>query len=172
MKEATSIILHTENNIAVKCLTNEQAGILFKGILEYSSTGMPLESTDTALQALFSMFKVQIDHDFKKYSDRCEQNRLNALRRHQKGNNHLQTDAEESNGMPSQTNPCIYNNRGKSKDNDNIANAINTNRESNQSIVQSDGNNNSPRIDKQEKRKRDLLSTATKVIAGFSSTSE
>jgi hypothetical protein len=79
MKEATSIIIHSENNTAVKCLTNEQAGILFKGILEYSSSGTPLESTDTALQALFSMFKVQIDRDFKKYSDRCEQNRLNAL---------------------------------------------------------------------------------------------
>lgn len=89
MKEATSIIIHSENNTAVKCLTNEQAGILFKGILEYSSSGMPLESTDTALQALFSMFKVQIDRDFKKYSDRCEQNRLNALRRHQNSNNRL-----------------------------------------------------------------------------------
>ena len=92
MKEATSIIIHSENNTAVKCLTNEQAGILFKGILEYSSSGMPLESTDTALQALFSMFKVQIDRDFKKYSDRCEQNRLNALRRHQNGNNRPQSN--------------------------------------------------------------------------------
>ena len=115
MKEATSIIIHSENNTAVKCLTNEQAGILFKGILEYSSSGMPLESTDTALQALFSMFKVQIDRDFKKYSDRCEQNRLNALRRHQNGNNRPQSNTNESDGMPLQANACKSNNNSNDK---------------------------------------------------------
>ena len=176
MKEATSIIIHSENNTAVKCLTNEQAGILFKGILEYSSSGMPLESTYTALQALFSMFKVQIDRDFKKYSDRCEQNRLNALRRHQNGNNRPQSNTNESDGMPLQANACKSNNNSndkcKNKNNDDIANASNINIESNPLEIQSNGINNNPRIDKQEKRKRDVLSAATNVIAGFSSTSK
>lgn len=175
MKEATSIIIHSENNTAVKCLTNEQAGILFKGILEYSSSGMPLESTDTALQALFSMFKVQIDRDFKKYSDRCEQNRLNALRRHQNGNNRPQSNTNESDGMPLQANASISNNNSNQNSNsiDDIANANNINMESNPSLIQSNGIYDSiPRIGKQEKRQRDVLSTATKVIAGFSSASE
>jgi hypothetical protein len=59
-----------------------------------------------------------------------------------------------------------------SKNNDDIANAININIESNPSEIQSNGTNNYPRIDKQEKRKRDVFSAATNVIAGFSSTSK
>lgn len=56
---------------------------------------------------------------------------------------------------------------------DDIANANNINMESNPSLIQSNGIYDSiPRINKQEKRQRDVLSTATKVIAGFSSASE
>jgi hypothetical protein len=78
--------------------------------------------------------------------------------------------------MPLQASACKSNNNSndkcKSKNNDDIANAININIESNPSEIQSNGININPRIDKQEKRKRDVLSTATKVIAGFSSTSK
>ena len=61
----------------------------------------------------------------------------------------------------------------KSNSIDDIANANNINMESNTSKNQSNGNYDSiPRINKQEKRKRDVLSTATKVIAGFGSAPE
>jgi hypothetical protein len=121
------------------------------------------------------MFKAQRDRDKKKYEQKCEKNRENARRRYSSQSESHPPDAIASKRMPSQANACISNNnneKSNSKNNDDIANAININMESNQSIVQSNGNNSSPRIDKQEKRKRDLLSTATKVIAGFSSTSE
>ena len=59
-----------------------------------------------------------------------------------------------------------------SKNNDDIANAININIESNSSEIQSNGININPRIDKQERRKRDVLSAATNVIERFSSTSK
>ncbi len=78
--------------------------------------------------------------------------------------------------MPLQANACKSNNNSndkcKSKNNDDIANAININIESNPSEMQSNGININPRIDKQEKRKRDVLSAATNVIERFSSTSK
>ena len=175
MEEVASIIIHLDCYDAIKCLPDELAGILFKSILCYGSTGELPKIDDKSLLALFNMFKAQRDRDKKKYEQKCEKNRENARRRYSSQSETQRSDTIASNRMPSQANACISNNnneKSNSKNNDNIANAININRESNQSIVQSDGNNNSPRIDKQEKRKRDLLSTATKVIAGFSSTSE
>lgn len=37
MKEGASIILHLDCLSAVDCLTDEQAGILFKGLLRYAN---------------------------------------------------------------------------------------------------------------------------------------
>jgi hypothetical protein len=175
MDEVASIIIHLDCYDAIKCLPDELAGILFKSILCYGSTGELPKIDDKSLLALFNMFKAQRDRDKKKYEQKCEKNRENARRRYSSQSETQRSDTIASNRMPSQANACISNNnneKSNSKNNDNIANAININRESYQSIVQSNGNNCSPRIDKQEKRKRDLLSTATKVIAGFSSTSE
>lgn len=175
MEEVASIIVHLDCYDAIKCLPDELAGVLFKSILCYGSTGELPKIDDKSLLALFNMFKAQRDRDKKKYEQKCEKNRENARRRYSSQSETQRSDTIASNRMPSQANACISNNnneKNNSKNNDDIANAININMESNQSIVQSNGNNSSPRIDKQEKRKRDLLSTATKVIAGFSSTSE
>ena len=172
MKEATNIILHSESMTAVNCLTDEQAGILFKAILEYAYSKKVWKSKDTALQALFSMFKTQIDHDWTKYNERCEKNRLNALKRHAKGGEPMPREPVASDGKLAQANESNNNRNNNSKNNDDIAKAININTESNPSEIQSNGTNNYPRIDKQEKRKRDVLSAATNVIAGFSSTSK
>ena len=89
----------------------------------------------------------------KKYEQKCEKNRENARRRYSSQIETQRSDTIASNRMPSQANACISNNnnneKSNSKNNDDIANAININMESNQSIVQSNGNNSSPRIDKQ-----------------------
>lgn len=175
MEEVASIIIHLDCYDAIKCLPDELAGVLFKSILCYGSTGELPKIDDKSLLALFNMFKAQRDRDKKKYEQKCEKNRENARRRYSSQSETQRSDTIASNRMPSQANACISNNnneKSNSKNNDDIANAFNINMESNQSIAQSNGNNSSPRIDKQEKRKRDLLSTATKVIAGFSSTSE
>lgn len=172
MKEATNIILHSESMTAVNCLTDEQAGILFKAILEYAYSKKVWKSKDTALQALFSMFKTQIDRDWTKYNERCEKNRLNALKRYAKGGEPMPREPVASDGKLAQANESNNNRNNNSKNNDDIANAININIESNPSEIQSNGTNNYPRIDKQEKRKRDVLSAATNVIERFSSTSK
>ena len=66
MKEGASIILHLDCLSAVDCLTDEQSGVLFKGLLRYANTGEPLLSPDSALQAVFALFRAQIDRDTKK----------------------------------------------------------------------------------------------------------
>ena len=60
MKEGASIILHLDCLSAVDCLTDEQAGALFKGLLRYVSTGEPLLTPDLALQAVFALFSMDI----------------------------------------------------------------------------------------------------------------
>lgn len=132
MKEATSIILHSESVAAVNCLTDEQAGILFKAILEYAYSEKVWESKDTALQALFSMFKTQIDRDWKRYKERCEKNRVNALKRHAKGGEPMPREPVASDGNQSQANETNNNsnNNANNNNNDEQANAIIINNES------------------------------------------
>lgn len=241
MKEATSIILHSESVAAVNCLTDEQAGKLFKAILEYADSEKSWESKDTALQALFSMFKTQIDRDWKKYKERCDKNRQNALKRHAKGGEPMPREPNANDGRPSQANASY--NKSNSNNNDNTnddeANAIIISNESDVSFdtawemygkpiggknyvkslwdslsaadhaaimayipsyvantpeiryrknfnnflserywethplnTNQNGIVTNTRIDEQEKRKRDVLNTATKVIAGFGAVTE
>jgi hypothetical protein len=121
------------------------------------------------------MFKARRDRDKKKYELKREKNRENARRRYSSQSDNHPPDAIASKRMPSQANASISNNNSNQKSNsiDDIANANNINMESNPSLIQSNGIYDSiPRIGKQEKRQRDVLSTATKVIAGFSSASE
>ncbi len=74
MKEIKCIILYLDSSSAIEHLTNEQAGILIKAVFRYGRNGQKLESSDTALTALFTMLCSQIDRDHKKYEERCERN--------------------------------------------------------------------------------------------------
>ena len=174
MEEAASIIIHLDCYDAIKCLPDELAGVLFKSILCYGATGELPKIDDKSLLALFNIFKAQRDRDKKKYEQKCEKNRENARRRYSSQSDNQPPDAIASKRMPSQANASINNNSNqKSNSIDDIANANNINMESNTSKNQLNGNyDNIPRINKQEKRKRDVLSTATKVIAGFGSAPE
>lgn len=177
MEEAASIIIHLDCYDAIKCLSDELAGVLFKSILCYGATGELPKIDDKSLLALFNMFKAQRDRDKKKYEQKCEKNRENARRRYSSQSDNHPPDAIANKRMPPQADASISNNNSndnsKSKNNDDIAYASNIIMESNPSKIQSNGNYDSiPRINKQEKRQRDVLSTATKVIAGFSSTSK
>ena len=66
-KDIKSIILYLDSADAIEYLTNEQTGILFKAVFRYARTGQKLESSDTALTALFTIMCAQIDRDHKKY---------------------------------------------------------------------------------------------------------
>lgn len=115
-KKIKSIILYLDSAVAIDYLTDEQAGILFKAVLRYGRNGHMLESSDTALTALFTMLCTQIDRDHKKYEERCERNVANAKKRYEK----LHPDEPQSpiacDGMQSHPNACHNDNNS---DNDN-----------------------------------------------------
>ena len=123
MKEGASIILHLDCLSALDCLTDEQAGVLFKGLLRYANTGEPLSSSDSALQAVFALFRAQIDRDAMKYAEKCRKNRANACKRYAGKSGGNQDNAVACNGMPSQADASISksnpNNNSNSKDDDN-----------------------------------------------------
>ena len=112
MKEGASIILHLDCLSAVDCLTDEQAGTLFKGLLRYANTGEPLLSPDSALQAVFALFRAQIDRDTKKYEEKCRKNRANACKRYPN-----KSDGNPNSAIASLSN-SNPNNRSNSNDDD------------------------------------------------------
>ena len=130
MKEGASIILHLDCLSALDCLTDEQAGLLFKGLLRYANTGEPLSSSDSALQAVFALFRAQIDRDTKKYEEKCRKNRANACKRYSSKNDGNQDNVVAYNRMPPQADTSISksNPNNNSKDDD-IADAIIINEE-------------------------------------------
>jgi hypothetical protein len=115
-KEIKSIILYLDSAVAIDYLTDEQAGILFKAVLRYGRDGQMLESSDTALTALFTMLCTQIDRDHKKYEERCERNVTNAKKRYEKQHLDEQPPAIACDGMQSHPNACHNDNNS---DNDN-----------------------------------------------------
>ena len=115
-KEIKSIILYLDSAAAIDYLTDEQAGILFKAVLRYGRDGQMLESSDTALTALFTMLCTQIDRDHKKYEERCERNVTNAKKRYEKQHQEEQPPAIACDRMPPHSNACQNDNNS---DNDN-----------------------------------------------------
>ena len=101
-KEIKSIILYLDSAEAIEYLTNEQTGILMKAVFRYARTGQKLESSDTALIALFTIMCAQIDRDHKKYEERCERNVANAKKRYEKQHQNDQSSATACDGMQSQ----------------------------------------------------------------------
>ena len=105
-KDIKSIILYLDSAEAIEYLTNEQTGILFKAVFRYARTGQKLESSDTALTALFTIFCAQIDRDHKKYEERCERNVANAKKRYDKQHQDDQPPAIACDRMPPHPNAC------------------------------------------------------------------
>ncbi len=115
-RDIKSIILYLDSAEAIEYLTNEQTGILFKAVFRYARTGQKLESSDTALTALFTILCAQIDRDHKKYEERCERNVANAKKRYEKQHQDDQPSATACDGMQSHPNACHNDNNS---DNDN-----------------------------------------------------
>ena len=115
-REIKSIILYLDSAEAIEYLTNEQTGILMKAVFRYARTGQKLESSDTALIALFTIMCAQIDRDHKKYEERCERNVTNAKKRYEKLHQDEQPPAIACDCMPPHPNACHNDNNS---DNDN-----------------------------------------------------
>ncbi len=105
-REIKSIILYLDSAEAIEYLTNEQTGILMKAVFRYARTGQKLESSDTALIALFTIMCTQIDRDHKKYEERCERNVTNAKKRYEKQHQDEQPPAIACDRMPPHPNAC------------------------------------------------------------------
>ena len=134
MKEIKSIILYLDSLVAIEHLTDEQAGILIKAVLRYAKDGQQLETSDTALIALFSILCAQIDRDHKKYEERCKRNSANARKRHTNQGQNEQSQPIAINGEPPQADGCLNdndnnnNNDSYKENNDDTANTIIINR--------------------------------------------
>lgn len=128
MKEIKSIILYLDSLVAIEHLTDEQAGILIKAVLRYAKDGQQLETSDTALIALFSILCAQIDRDHKKYEERCERNTANARKRRTNQGQNERSQPIAIDGKPPQADGCLNdndnNNDSNSDNNDDTANAI------------------------------------------------
>ena len=115
-KETKSIILYLDSAAAIDYLTDEQAGVLIKAVFRYGRNGQMLESSDTALTALFTMLCTQIDRDHRKYEERCERNVANAKKRYEKLHPDEPQPPIACDGMQSHPNACHNDNNS---DNDN-----------------------------------------------------
>ena len=77
-----NFVLHLSFYEAVMMLTDEQAGCLFKALMDFAKNGSVLEASDPIVSFAFRAMSAQINASNKKYADKCEQNRQNILKRY------------------------------------------------------------------------------------------
>ena len=80
MDKKKSIIIYSDFLHKISKLSDEQAGKLFKGLLNYSN-GITPEFDDVLLDYAFEDIKTTIDRDTEKYSLKCLKNKEIALER-------------------------------------------------------------------------------------------
>lgn len=78
--EAKGFLVYKDVKAVVDELTDEQAGMLFRGMLDYFSDGTE-PKFDGILKFVFIPIKQQIDRDSERYEQKCEKNRANAKKR-------------------------------------------------------------------------------------------
>ena len=76
MTEKKSFLLFNDLSIPFKSLSNEDAGILIKAILEYQNGGINQELEGVVGMA-FTFIKQQLDRCDEQYQEKCEKNRQN-----------------------------------------------------------------------------------------------
>lgn len=66
-----SFVLQTRLNEVVAKLSDKQAGVLFKGILNYAANGTAVNFEDSAVTIAFEFVRQDIDYTAKKYAETC-----------------------------------------------------------------------------------------------------
>ena len=98
-KDANTILLFTDQRVAIDYLSDDDAGQLFKAIYAYADEGnMP--NFNGPMMSLFTVIRTQIDRSREAYKAKCEKNSANAKKRF--ANHSVSTNA--SSGNPSQAN--------------------------------------------------------------------
>lgn len=77
-----NFVIHLSFYEAVTMLSDEQAGCLFKALMDYAKNGSVIEASDPLVSFAFRAMSAQINASNKKYADKCEQNRQNILKRY------------------------------------------------------------------------------------------
>lgn len=65
----------------IDMLSDQQAGQLFKALFEFAVSGKKTGLSDGMVKMAFSFMTAQIKRDLSSYHEKCEKNRLNALKR-------------------------------------------------------------------------------------------
>lgn len=94
-----NFIIHLSFYDAVMTLTDEQAGHLFKALMEYAKSDTITKFNDPVVSFAFRAMSSQISASNKKYHDKCEQNRRNILKRY----TNVDKDNDGNNEVPSNT---------------------------------------------------------------------
>lgn len=74
--QKNSFVLPTRLNEVVAKLSDKQAGVLFKGILNYAKDGTVANFEDNAVIIAFSFVKQDIDYNTVKYNETCYKRKL------------------------------------------------------------------------------------------------
>lgn len=69
--QKNSFILQTKLNAIVAKLSDKQAGVLFKGILNYAANGAFANFEDSSVDIVFEMVRQDIDYAAQKYAETC-----------------------------------------------------------------------------------------------------
>ena len=97
-KERKGFVVYGDIQEVVKRLSDEEAGQLLKGMLNYFVDGKD-PKFDGVLEFVFIPIKQQMDRDAEKYTEKCEKMRENAQKRWQNSNEYksMQLHANDAN---------------------------------------------------------------------------
>lgn len=95
MAEMKYLTLYLDRKKEFDMLSDEQAGRLIKGLLEYGATGEELHSDDLTINILFSVIKAQLDEFANKYEEKCRKNKEIAKEREKNKRERKSTNVNE-----------------------------------------------------------------------------
>ena len=91
--DKNSFLIYLDYEEQFNLLSNEEAGILIKAIMQYEKTG-EIVKLDGMVKMAFSFIKTQLDRDREKYQEKCEKNKNNARKRWNAKNANAQSGIE------------------------------------------------------------------------------
>lgn len=108
-----SFILFNRIKDDVDYLTDEEAGEIFRAILDYAVCGEITEFDDRALAMTFNKFKNEHDYNVEKYKKRVETNRMNG----KKGGRPIGDKTQQNQPKPNKSdiNQTVYQKTEKSR---------------------------------------------------------
>ena len=102
-----SFVFYTEYREAVRCMTDEQAGMLLKALISYTDSDV-VELTDPTVNMFFLAIKPRMDRDREKWEEtvekRKEAGKKGGIARAESASKAKQTQAKPSKRKQSQAN--------------------------------------------------------------------